>query len=65
LLGKHKVGIVAYDSSGPRGPETPYGKLLVPKRYTNPESSGFEIDVQPSGNDDVVFEMTTKEQPNK
>jgi hypothetical protein len=65
LIGKHKVGIVAYDSTAPKGPESPYGKLLVPKRYTNPESSGFTIDVQPSGNDDVVFEMTTKEEIKK
>ena len=65
LLGKHKVGVVAYDSTGHKGPESPYGKLLVPQRYTNPETSGFTIDVQPSGNDDVVFELTTKNQPKK
>lgn len=65
LLGKHKVGVVAYDTSGPKGPESPYGKLLVPQVYTNPETSGFTIDVQPGGIDDVVLEMTTKGQPKK
>jgi hypothetical protein len=65
LIGKHKVGVVAYDSTGPKGPESPYGKLLVPQRYTNPESSGFTIDVQSGGNDNVVLEMTTKNQPKK
>jgi hypothetical protein len=65
MLGKHKVGVVAYDSSGPKGPESPYGKLLVPRRYMNPETSGFTIDVQPGGNDDVVLEMTTKDQNKK
>jgi hypothetical protein len=65
LVGRHKVSVSAYDSTGPKGPESPYGRLLVPQRYTNPESSGLTIDVQPSGNDNVVVEVTTEDQPRK
>jgi hypothetical protein len=46
LIGKHKVAVVAYDSSGGKGPESEYGKLLVPKRYANYETSGLTIDVK-------------------
>ena len=62
LLGTHKVGVVAYDESGQRSPESEYGKLLVPKRYTNPETSGFTIDVPEDGLDDVELKLYTKEQ---
>jgi hypothetical protein len=62
LIGKHKVGVVLYDMKGPKSPESPYGKLLIPQRYTNPESSGLTIDVQPDGNHDVVLELTSKVQ---
>lgn len=46
LIGTHKVAVVAYDSSGGKGPESEYGKLLVPKRYANYETSGLTIDVK-------------------
>jgi hypothetical protein len=59
-VGAHKVGVAAYDASAPRGPESEYGKLLVPKHYTNPESSGLTIDVPADGLDNVVLELSTK-----
>ena len=46
LIGVHKVGIAAYDMSGGKGPESEYGKLIIPKRYTNYETSGLTIDVK-------------------
>jgi hypothetical protein len=49
LVGTHKVGIAAYDGAT-KSPEGGYGKLLVPKKYTNPETSGLTIEVK-SGND--------------
>lgn len=65
LIGKHKVAVVAYDATGGKTPESEYGKLIVPKRYANYETSGLTIDVQPGGNDDVVLELATKNRPNK
>jgi hypothetical protein len=62
LIGDHKVAVAAYDPSAGRTPESPDGKLLVPSRYTNPETSKLKINVQPSGNDNVVLELTTKDQ---
>ena len=46
LIGPHKVAVTAYDASAGKGPESEYGKLLVPKRYTNYEISGLTIDVK-------------------
>jgi hypothetical protein len=46
LIGTHKVGVVAYDMSGGKSPESEYGKLTIPKRYTNYETSGLTIDVK-------------------
>jgi hypothetical protein len=58
-VGPHKVGVAAYDASAPRGPESEYGKLLVPKHYTNPESSGLTIDVPEDGLDNVELKLVT------
>jgi len=65
LLGTHKVAVAAYDGTGPKTPETPYGKLLVPQRYTNPETSNLSIEVDSGGTDSVVLELTTKDQKKK
>jgi hypothetical protein len=54
------VGIAAYDESGPRGPESEYGKLLVPKHYTNPETSGLTIEVTSDGPNEPVLELSSK-----
>jgi hypothetical protein len=58
-IGTHKVGVAAYDKSGGRTPESEYGKLLVPQRYTNPETSGLTIDVTEDGRDNVVLELSS------
>lgn len=65
LVGLHKVSVAAYDGSGGKTPESPYGKLLVPKRYLNPETSELKIDVQTSGNDEVVLDLTSKDPDKK
>ena len=44
LIGTHKVAVVAYENQG-TGPEAT-NKSLVPEQYTNPETSGFTIDVK-------------------
>src|SRR5262249_9186730 len=53
LIGHHKVSIAAYEPSGKKDPESGYGKLMTPKRYGDPQSSGFTVDVQPGGTFDV------------
>jgi hypothetical protein len=50
LIGTHQVAIVAYEGGLGRGPEAKLGKLLVPQRYTNPETSGLTIEVEPGEN---------------
>jgi hypothetical protein len=65
MIGPHKVSVAVFDTKGPRSPENPYGKLLVPQRYTNPETSELTIDVDSGGLDSVVLELTSKEQKKK
>lgn len=58
LLGMHKVAVVAYEApAGASGPEAGYGKRLVPKRYTNPETSGLSIDVKSDDDNFPVLEL--------
>lgn len=52
LVGTHKVAVVAYEGAGAGGPESSLGKLLVPQRYINPETSGLTIEVA-SGDDNA------------
>jgi hypothetical protein len=65
LVGLHKVSVAAYEQSGKKDPESGYGKLMTPKKYGDPQSSGLTIDVQPGGNYDVVLELTSKDQKKK
>lgn len=60
LIGMHKVAVTAREQSQGTGPEAGSGKLLVPERYTNPDSSGLTINVQ-SGSNDVVLELSSAE----
>jgi hypothetical protein len=59
LLGKHKVAVAAYQDTGAKGPESGYGKLTVPERYTNPESSGLTIDVKEGEVNTPTLELTS------
>lgn len=49
LIGMHRVAVIAREK-GEEGPEAKAGKLLVPERYTNPQSSGLIIEVKPGDN---------------
>jgi hypothetical protein len=60
LVGKHKVAVAAYDASAGKGPESEYGKLLVPKHYTNYETSGLTIDVKDSEPNTPTLELTSQ-----
>jgi hypothetical protein len=58
-LGPHKVAVAAYEGEA-MGPEADRGKLLVPKHYTNPESSGLTIEVTEDGPNEPVIELSSK-----
>jgi hypothetical protein len=58
-LGKHKIGVVAYEGTG-GGPESGNGRSLVPERYNNPETSNLTIDVKSSGDNFAELALTTK-----
>jgi len=58
-IGIHKVAIVAYEGGG-TGPEDDPGKLLVPRQYTSPESSGLTIEVTEDGPNEPVLELSSK-----
>jgi hypothetical protein len=58
LLGSHRVGVVAYEGTN-LGPESNNAKLIVPKRYTNPESSGLTIEVKPDGDNTPELKLTS------
>src|SRR3954469_25678748 len=45
-VGTHKVAIIAREPSQGAGAEATPGKLLVPQRYTDPETSGLTIEVK-------------------
>lgn len=49
ILGKHQVAVTAREK-GEEGPEAKPGKLLVPERYTNPQTSGLTIEVKDGEN---------------
>ncbi len=59
LVGTHKVGVAAYEDVAGKGPEAGNGKLLVPQRYTNPETSKLTIEVSSSGENNPVLELTS------
>jgi hypothetical protein len=59
LLGQHKVAVAAYEGEE-LGPEADRGKLLVPKHYTSPESSGLTIKVTADGPNEPVLELSSK-----
>jgi hypothetical protein len=46
LIGSHKVAVIAREQAQGAGPEAKAGKLLVPERYTNPDTSGLSIEVK-------------------
>jgi hypothetical protein len=60
LIGTHKVAVVAYEQTLGSGPEAPVGKLLVPQRYTNPESSGLTIEVKAGETNTPTLKLTSE-----
>jgi hypothetical protein len=61
LIGTHKVAVVAYEQAKNAGPESPTGKLLVPQRYTNPETSGLTIEVKAGEVNTPTLNLTSQQ----
>jgi hypothetical protein len=59
LVGTHKVAVVTYAPTGKSGPEAGLGKLLVPDRYINPETSGLTIEVKAGEVNTPTLELTS------
>lgn len=59
-IGTHKIAVIAYDGEPGAGPEAGYGKLLVPKRYVNPETSGLKVEVKPDEDNYLELRLTTE-----
>jgi hypothetical protein len=58
LIGTHKVAVLSHEGGTGSGPEASIGKLLVPERYINPETSGLTIEVKPDDNN-VELKLTS------
>ncbi|MBA4105966.1 MAG: hypothetical protein C0485_09425 [Pirellula sp.] len=58
LVGTHSVAVVAYDGDTSGAPEASQGKLLVPQRYTNADTSGLIMEVTPGENTPTI-ELTS------
>jgi hypothetical protein len=59
-LGSHKVAVAAYEAAARQGPESGSGKLLIPQRYTSPETSELTIEVNADGENNPVLELSSK-----
>jgi hypothetical protein len=59
LIGTHKVAVVATEPVKRKGAEASAGKLLVPQRYTNPDSSELTIDVKAGEVNEPTLKLTS------
>ncbi|MEM8945679.1 MAG: hypothetical protein AAGD11_10890 [Planctomycetota bacterium] len=66
-VGPQKVCINCYSSQSPREQSKPVmgersiGQLLIPRKYTSFDSSGFSVEVSAEGNEPFEFRMTGPE----
>ena len=59
LVGTHAVAVVAYENESALGAESDFGKLLVPKMYTNFQTSKLTIDVKGDEDNAPVLELVS------
>jgi hypothetical protein len=62
VIGKHKVRITCFDTQRPgyqppAGEEGTAGKSLIPEKYTDAETSGFEYEVTADGDNNFNIEL--------
>jgi len=69
-VGPNRVRVTCFEAQNPEaanggsGGEMPLGKSLIPKQYTQYDTSGLKVDVPPEGNDTVELRLTGPELPN-
>jgi len=60
-VGRNRVRVTCYDSQNPNAApsegEAALGRLLIPKKYTDIDTSGIEIDIPRGGKSDIVIEL--------
>lgn len=60
-VGTNRVRVTCYEAQDPNAAasagEAALGKLLIPKKYTDIDTSGIVIDVPPGGKQDLVIEL--------
>jgi hypothetical protein len=59
VIGTHKVAVVAYQGQAGAGPEASAGKLIVPERYINPDTSGLTIEVKGGEPNQTELKLTS------
>lgn len=61
-VGRNRVRVTCYEAQDPSAAasegEAALGKLLIPKKYTDIDTSEIEIEVPRGGKNDVVIELT-------
>ena len=60
-VGPNRVRITSYEAQNPAAAsegEARLGKLLIPRRYTDIDTSGISVEVPRGGKDDIVIELT-------
>jgi hypothetical protein len=60
LVGTHAVAVVAYENETALGAESDFGKLLVPKKYTNFQTSMLSIEVKADDDNEPVLELVSR-----
>jgi hypothetical protein len=60
IPGTHNAAVVAREPSTGSGPEAPLGKLLIPAKYTDPQTSGLTIEVKAGEENDPVLDLSSK-----
>ena len=60
-VGRNRVRVTCYEAQDPAAGasegEASLGKLLIPKKYTDIDTSEIEIDIPRGGKNDVVIEL--------
>lgn len=60
-VGRNRIRVTCYESQNATEGEATLGKLLIPRKYTDIDTSGIVIEVPAGGADDIVIELTDDE----
>ncbi len=65
VVGRNRVRVACYaapNSGTTEGGEGELGRLLIPVKYTDYETSGLAVEVQPGKNDPILIELSSSPQ---